>query len=187
MSQTSGARGTDEVRGLRRWMPWLLIASLAFNVLVIGAMASRAFLVRHGAAIVAPVGGGPNLIGFIGTLQAERRREIWTATAAERKALRPLRAAVREARVGVREALATEPFDGKKVEDAHQRLLQAEVALRTQSQRLIARIAGQLSPDERRRFAVHVTADPIRGPRRGPPGWLRDLEAHDEKGPSPGR
>ncbi len=166
-----------------RWGRWLLIASLAFNVLVIGAMVGRAYQFRHGAAVVAPVGGGPNLVGFVGRLPAERRATVWTSTSDERRALRPLRAAVREARAVLRGALATEPFDTKRVDEANARLIEAEVALRAASQRLITRIASILTPEERVRFAAHIAGEGFKGPRRSPPAWLRELQEPEDNGP----
>jgi uncharacterized membrane protein len=171
--------------GSTRWGRWLLIVSLAFNVLVIGAMVGRAYHFRHGAAVVAPVGGGPNLVGFVGTLTADRRATVWTSTGDERRALRPLRASLREARAVLREALATEPFDAQRVDAANAKLIEAEVALRAASQRLITRIASILTPEERRRFATHIAGEGFKGPRRGPPAWLRELQEPEDTGPPP--
>jgi len=188
MTEISAQAASGQRPSPSRWGRWLLIASLAFNVLVIGAMVGRAYHFRHGAAVVGPVGGGPNLVGFVGTLAADRRVTVWTSTGTERRELRPLRAAMREARAVLREALATEPFDAKRVDEAHAKLIETEVALRVASQRLITRIASILTPEERRRFATHIAGDGFRGPRRSPPAWLRELRDPDDKGPAlPGR
>ncbi len=188
MTDISAQAASGQRSSPSRWGRWLLIASLAFNVLVIGAMVGRAYHFRHGAAVVAPVGGGPNLVGFVGTLPADRRATVWTSTGAERRALRPLRAAVREARAVLREALATEPFDTKRVEEANAKLIETEIALRTGSQRLITRIASILTPEERRRFASHISGEGFKGPRRSPPAWLRELQEPEETGtPVPSR
>lgn len=188
MTDTSVQTALAEQPRSSRWGRWLLIVSLAFNVLVIGAMVGRAYQFRHGAAVVAPVGGGPNLVGFVGTLPADRRTTIWTSTGEERRALRPLRAAMREARAVLREALATEPFDAKRIDEANAKLVETEVALRMASQRLITRIASILTPEERRRFATHIAGDGFKGPRRSPPAWLRELQEPEDKGPPvPGR
>jgi uncharacterized membrane protein len=150
-------------------MRWLLLASLAFNVLVLGAMGGRAYhAARHG-----PVAGhgGASLISFAMRLPAERRQLVWSAVREERAELRPLREKVREARAGIRDALLAEPFDAQRFTDAQARLLEAEVRMRTAAQRMLTRIASQLTRDERAAFAARVLEPPrrARGPSRDHP------------------
>lgn len=158
----------------RTWTKWLLIASLAFNLLVIGAVGSRIWHARQGNW--PPPGGGAsaaNVMGFAAQLPAERRRVVIGAIVAQRETLRPLRGEVRDARQAVREAIAADPFDAKRLGEAHTRLLDAELKLRKVSQQVVVDIAAVLTPEERRAFAAHMAPEGPRGGRKGPPGWGR--------------
>ncbi len=169
----------------RSWAKWLLVASLALNLLVVGAVGSRIWHARHGNwQPPGGAGGAANVIGFAAHLPAERRRVVMGAIAAQRETLRPLRAEIRVARQGVREAMAAEPFDAKRLGEAHARLLEAELTLRKASQQVVVDIAVLLTPDERRLFAAHMAQEGPRGGRKGPPQWFKGKR--DEAGPGEG-
>ncbi|MFM9939076.1 MAG: periplasmic heavy metal sensor [Hyphomicrobiaceae bacterium] len=160
-------------RAVPRWMKWLLIASLAFNVLIIGAIASRAWHGARGGFAGPGAGMGPSIGVFTARLSSERRQAVWAAIREERQALRPLREEARTARQAVRAALAAEPFDGRQLAEAQTRLLEAEVKVRAASQRLIGSIAAVLNADERRQFSAHIMAEGARGGRMGPGSGFR--------------
>jgi uncharacterized membrane protein len=166
------------------------VASLAFNVLVFGAMAGRAYMFRHGPiahmAGGTEVGGSGNLAGFARQLPAERRRQVWALVQEERPALRALRAEVREARARVGAAVSADPFDAKQVSEAQARLLDAEVKTRTASQKLFARIAEMLTKEERTAFARYLADDNAR--RRHHREWRRGGSDREEPaGAAPAR
>ncbi len=186
MSDASSATPEAVKRVMPRWSKWLLIASLAFNVLIVGAVASRVWHVRHGGGFAGPAtsAAGANIAVFTAGLPAERRQAVIAAIRDERQALRPMRDEARQARQAVRLALSAEPFEGSALALAQARLLEAEVKVRTASQRLIASIAVILTPEERRAFAAHINAEGQRGPRMGPGGWPRGKQ--DRGGPQAG-
>jgi uncharacterized membrane protein len=151
----------------RRWGRFVLVASLALNMLLIGA--SGAAMVRFSLAPPVASGVSTNLLEYVATLPDERRTAIWSATRNERRSLRPLRAEVREARVAWRASLAAEPFDRQRFADAQTRLLDAEMRARTEATRFFLEIAAQMTPAERAAFAKWGPATGA-GPRR----WWRD-------------
>lgn len=156
-----------------RWKTWLLVISLAFNVLILGAMAGRIWHVRHGGFAPGGEVTGTNIALFTARLPAERRQAVIAAVREERQALRPLRLDVRTARGGVRDAIAAEPFDAARVATAQMELLEAEVRMRKAAHQLIIKIGSVLTSEERRQFAAHIMAEGPKGGRRGPPGgWF---------------
>lgn len=135
-----------------RWMPIALVASLAINLLITGALASAYWRFRQEA----PFAGNPgniNLLGFTATLPANRRQTILRQTADERRAMRPLRAEVRTARVAARAVFLAEPFDSDAFARAQSHVLDTELRARKQAQTLFLSIAGMLNREERQYFA----------------------------------
>ena len=153
-------------RRATRWLRWALVASLAFNLLIVGVMAGKALHGRHGDPM-AGAGGGMNLLAFARQLPLERRKEVWSVVGTDWETLRPLRAEVRQARSSAREALLAEPFDPARFTEAQTRLLEAEVKARTAMQRLFSAVAGKLSHEERQMFARRMGPE---GPSKGPRG-----------------
>ena len=150
-----------------RWIRLALVTSLAVNLLVVGALASAFWRFRREA----PFAGNPgyvNLLGFAATLPAERHKAIMQQTAEERRALRPLRAEVRAARLAARSTFLAEPFDPDAFAKAQTLVLETELRARKQSQALFSSIARLLSNEERRAFARWQPGPP---PARGFGGW----------------
>ena len=136
----------------RRWMPIALVASMAINLLVVGALASAYWRFRHEP----PFPGSPgnvNLLGFTATLPSDRRQAIMQQTLEERRAMGPLRAEVRAARQVARTVLLAEPFDRDAYARAQSHVLETELTARKQVQALFLSIAGLLNTEERRSFA----------------------------------
>lgn len=146
--------GTTRVEGRRspRWMVVALFASLALNLIGIGAAAS--FMWRHRFELVAAAGPhiAPNLLGYTSTLTPERRKDLWSRTEDERRNVRPLRRALREARDESLKALIAEPFDQERYQAAQSRLLAADRSAREAVYKLYGEIAVNLTPEERRGF-----------------------------------
>jgi uncharacterized membrane protein len=144
--------GTAEQEGGSRTPRWLLgalIASLALNLLVIGAIGGamwRHHPRRHITTIT------PNLLGYATTLGWERHRELWDVIADARQELRPLRREVRLAREEIMEALVADPFDPQKLAAAQAHLGDAEVRARPALHKLYATLAAHLTVQERRGF-----------------------------------
>jgi uncharacterized membrane protein len=159
-----------------------LIASLALNLLLIGAAAAT--LARFKSAGAMPPGVSVNLIGFAATLPSARRQEIWRATSQERSHMRPLRHDLRETRMQVREAFLSEPFDRERFAQAQARLLEAEGRARAEAQKLFYAIASRMTHEERAAFVQWETRE-RRGRSRG---WWRSIEASsDDDSDAPGK
>jgi uncharacterized membrane protein len=130
-----------------RFGRWLLVASLALNVLVVGALAGLAL--RSGG----PGGrGGGNILGYLASLPTERRNALIKETAALRAQAAPLRKDARQAARERSDALLAEPFDRKRFFDAQTRLIEADGKLRLMLRDITADAAASMSADERRRF-----------------------------------
>lgn len=140
-----------EPKGWSRWFKTALIASLALNLLVLGTLAGAAWRYRSPEMAAMQYGPG-NIVSYVGDLPADRRTALWKQTAEPRRALNPLRRAVRAAR---REAFATltaEPFQPQRYIEAQGRLIEAEREQRTAAAKLFADVASTLTPEERRGF-----------------------------------
>ena len=154
-----------------RWTRWALVASLALNLLVVGAFASAAWRLRREA----PFAGGPgngNLLSFTALLPPERRTAIMQLTAEQRRMLRPLRAEVQAARLAARTAFLSEPFDREAFAKAQAQVIEAELRARKEAQALFLAIAGTLSKEERQSFA-RWQPEPQRPGRGSGTRWKR--------------
>lgn len=154
----------------RRWLPIALVASLAGNLLIAGALASAYWRFRQET----PFAGNPgniNLLGFTATLPADRRQAIMRQTADERRAMRPLRAEVRAARQAARAVFLADPFDRDAFARAQSHVLETELRARKEAQALFLSIAGQLNKEERQSFARWHPDGPL--PGKGPGGGKR--------------
>jgi uncharacterized membrane protein len=139
-----------------RWLLVALIASLALNLITIGSIAGAVWRFRKPPAWAGVI--TPNLLGYASTLPRERRKQLWEASAGERRHLRPLRREVRLAREETIKILAVEPFDLRHFIAAQNRQAEAESRAREAVRSLYAKLAETLTPEERRAF----------------PGWRAD-------------
>ena len=159
----------------RRWMRWALIASLAINLLVVGAIVGS--FVRGGG----PFGGGrgapANIIGYVTSLPTERRQELLKRSVALRSDMRALRQQVRAANRERLDAFTAEPFDRKRYIDAQTRQIEADSKIRLLTRDVAAETAAGMTLEERRAFLRW------RGPQRGGPG----ADDPDADGPPPKR
>jgi len=128
-----------------------LMASLALNVLIIGAVV--------GTLLVSCFDGwhargfkGAGLSGFARTLPAERGEVIRKRLESNRSTLEPLRNEEREARDAARSVLMTEPFDVEKFKAALERAVDADEKEKRARMTLFAETAASLTPDERRQL-----------------------------------
>ena len=157
--------GSDPTRPkLTRWIKWLLIASLAANLLVVGAVASAVW--RGRSAHLFQMSGGANLAGYVGSLPHDRRRDLMARGQGSRQDLVAMRGEVRVARRDMYNTLAAEPFDKQRYIDAQARLLELEVRQRTAMRPWLAEMAAGMSTDERRAFLKWRVRDRF-GQQRG--------------------
>ena len=102
-----------------------LMASLALNVLIIGAVAGTLLMSRQ-QGWNGHKGKQSGLIGFAQTLPADRAEIIRAKIASEEATLAPLRKAERDARDAARAILMQEPFDAEKFKAALARAAEAD-------------------------------------------------------------
>ena len=134
-----------------RWMVVALLASLALNLVVLGATAASVW--RHR---VSEFGGArhvvPTLLGFASTLPEERRKELWARIDDQRRVVRPLRRDLREAREEWLKVLTADEFDAERYQAAHAQLLVVDQKAREAVYKLYAEVAAGLTSEERRQF-----------------------------------
>jgi len=134
-----------------RTLRWALVASLALNVLIIGAVAGTVcFSHRRPPHGFAPK--GPGLLGFAHTLPRERSDMIRQRFADAQPNMETLRRGIRDARAKVREALIAEPFDQQKLDAALEGVAQAENNITRDKVAMFGTTVSQLTPDERRQL-----------------------------------
>jgi uncharacterized membrane protein len=140
-----------EPRPARLNLRLALMASLALNVLIIGAVAGTLLVSRHhgwkGHGFK-----GAGLAGFARTLPAERADAIRSRLEQEKAILDPLRAEERAARNAARSVLMTEPFDVEKFKSALDRAVDADAKEKRARMNLLAETAATLTPEERRQL-----------------------------------
>ena len=131
-----------------RKLRYALMASLALNVLVIGAVAGTLCFKRPGPG--GPKGSG--LLGFAHTLPRERSDMIRQKFADSRSQMETLRQAIGNARAGVRTTLTAEPFDRAKLNAALDGVVQAENNEHRAKVTMFGETVGQLTPEERKQL-----------------------------------
>jgi uncharacterized membrane protein len=142
------ATGMHDTRS-PRWLMPILVASLALNLLVIGAAIS--LLWRGSPELSAALGRRvvATVIGYSATLPPERRKELDRLTKDERQTVLPLRRALVAARAQVNEALTAQPFDEARFLAAQARLVVADKLSRDATFKLQAALSLHFTPEER--------------------------------------
>lgn len=168
-----------------RRLRWLLIASLALNLLIIGAIGgSIVAWKRHHPGIGGSRGEDYGLLGFANTLQRDRRKEIAKEIRAEREKMRPLWLEMHEARRAAVDVMASDAYDPAKLKAALDRITEAETKLKTAGLAIFLKTAEALTPDERMALAEWWRKKRSRhfrfGDRRGPPAAPDDTPPPDK-------
>lgn len=132
-----------------RFLRWLLIGSLALNVLIIAAVASTLCIARFGGPHGPPGFKGSPLLGFARTLPRDRSDVIRQKVADAQPNLEVLRRGMRDARASVRAALSAEAFDQAKLEAALDGIVTAETNEARGKATLFADTVRILTPEER--------------------------------------
>jgi uncharacterized membrane protein len=142
---------------VRRW-PWLailLIASLALNLLVGGAIAARFMFPER----VERLTGAVTQIlprRFLADLPRERRKELMAVIRSYRGAFQDGRTKLREAALGLADTLDADPYDTAKTASAVATIEQAGQAMLTDGAKLANDLIGRLSPEERKSLAQRL-------------------------------
>lgn len=162
---------TTGFAGLSRVMKFVIVASLALNLLVIGALATAWF--RHGGKHFHHGGIERSLMHYAHRkLPRERRKALRKAWRAERKTLRPLIDDVRSARKAFGRVLQADTYDRTAVETALADVRQKRAAVRQQASNKFLDLLETLSDEEKRAFGSYLQQD-----RRGK--WRRRHKGYD--------
>ncbi|MEZ5907573.1 MAG: periplasmic heavy metal sensor [Hyphomicrobiaceae bacterium] len=128
----------------------VLIASLAINLLIAGALIGRTLASHHGGWFGHSFGGSQR--AFVRRLPEERRKAIRDIIARDAPKLAPVWRKLRQERREVARRLRADSFDRLAFLPALERLHTAEADARAAARPMLAEIAAVLSPEERRMF-----------------------------------
>lgn len=141
---------TAQAKRARR-LKYALIASLAVNLLVVGAVAGMMFgFAKHRPHFGHGRGEDFGLMGLTRHLPEERRKEIRKDLRADRERLRPLVDEIRAARREAADKLVAEPFDKAALEAAILAAGEKERALRQTAVTSFVGHAERLTASERK-------------------------------------
>ena len=152
----SGAPAAASSHSRRRWLIPLVVASLAVNLVFVGAALSGRFWPHHGER------GGLNRSAelmpraFFAELDRQRRDELASVFRARKLEFREERRALRAAAAAFADALEREPYDAQQARSA----IAEHTAKSHQLIDLAATVAGELTealaPEERRALAAAI-------------------------------
>jgi uncharacterized membrane protein len=165
-----------------RRFPWrtLLFVSLAFNVLVVGAVigakAAGVRFERDAPGMAGAMERAPGPRAFMRALSPESRALVREDLTDAWFASRPLRMESRQARRALYEAAMEEPYDAQKVRTAFAAMRQTDQATLAAFHDALSESLGKLDATERRRV-VRAVAEAQRR------GWPRQQEKMRQRGP----
>lgn len=138
-------------RAARPWLKWALIASLAVNFLVVGAVVGHKGMGgRPGHSGYGRGGEEFGILGFARTLDGERRKELQRLIKSAKPDFKALREEVRAARRAAGEVLVAEPFDKEKLREALDGVVAASARLRGAGVPALLVATENMTPEERR-------------------------------------
>lgn len=139
-----------------RWLTILLIVSLAFNVLI-GAAAATRFFVKERIERVTGA-GYIQLVPrkFLADLPQERRRELLAVFGEFRDEFRDGRKAARESAAKLADVLEAEPYDAAAVKAVAGEFAQSGSGLIGHGVEAAMQFIGKLTPEERRQLAIRI-------------------------------
>lgn len=162
----SDERNQTGVAWRRRWMMVALVASLALNLLFVGAGVAR---------YVASEGPGRPSISrhmqlmprkFLTELDGPRRSEILAIVRNSEKSFQEGRRVARGDIISLADALDAEPYDPARVDEAIQRFSASSGALVREGRDAAHRVIAALSAPERKLLAKHLRLRESRGKRK---------------------
>lgn len=157
---------------------WVLVGSLALNLLLVGALLGGMLFDRGHRRPGSPEGmRGGGLSAFIATLPPARREAIWAATKSRWEELKVVRKDVRRARQALDEALAAEPFDRARLQSAQAQAGEAEARINGPMRALFTEIAASMTLAERRAYLAFKEQSHKRRP-----GWPPGEEGEPKPG-----
>jgi uncharacterized membrane protein len=148
---TEGAdNGRAPAGGNNRRLRLFLMLSLAFNLLVIGALAGTAGWRKFGHGHGSPRGEDFGLMGFSRSLPSDRGDALRKSLKQERANLRPLKRDIEAAREAAAEVLGAEPYNKDALRSAIEKIAEAEGKLKSSGQAIFLNSVEQMTPGERR-------------------------------------
>jgi uncharacterized membrane protein len=188
MSDTDQAGKAAQPRR-SRWIWIALVASLAINLLVLGAVGGSMWVFRHGEhGHGGPAMGSNHIKRFIRSLPKARQADVRRVLGDARRGARPQWREVRQARRAALKELEREPFDRGAYASALTQVHVTERRARAGINKAFVDLAAALTPEERRAFVKWVRDR--RGHRRY---WRRKFRErgrqrdHDGRPPPPPR
>lgn len=151
---------TDQSAPKRRWTTWVLIASLAVNLIVIGAVVGSHL--RGGDARR----GGQGVVNFLRAMPDSQRDILRTAMTARRETVRALRAEIIDLRRQFVDVVGADPLDTVRLEalmEAHRRI---EDKIARGGQAILLERVMAMSAEERARFVSNIRDQEARRHRR---------------------
>jgi uncharacterized membrane protein len=135
----------------------VLLASLAFNLLVLGAVGSHLLFERpHRERYSGPAYTDILPRSFFLALDPQRRRELADRFADDRKAFRDGRRDMREAALAVAETLRAEPYDAARTEAALAHYDEISRSMIDRGSRVSRALVATLKPEERAMLANQI-------------------------------
>ena len=156
MTQTDQTNASPQKPARSRWWSILLIASLALNCLLVGAIAARWYTHERierfsGASYTQLL---PRR--FMGDLPPERRKELMAILGSYRKEFRDGRVRLRNAAIGIADALEIEPYDAEAASRAIDGFGAEASGLIGKGSDVAREVLAKLTPEERKQLALRV-------------------------------
>jgi uncharacterized membrane protein len=147
MPAPAATADTETTQG-RRWPRYLLLASLALNLLFVGMIGSAFWRGGWGH----DRGNPSNMIGYVMQMPAERRTQLMSLSKGLRAEARELRLQARQANADRLTLLRAETFDKVRYIEAQTRQIEAETKVRLLMRTVLADTAAIMTAEERRAF-----------------------------------
>lgn len=172
MSQpgTAPTTGMPPAKRPRRWLLVLLLASLAFNLVIVGAAVAERFWPQASERASAPRSTDLLPYRFFAELDRQRRAELRAVFRAHRAAFHEERQELRQAARAVAAALGETPYDPEKVRSAIAEHVSRSHKLVDLAGTVAGEVIDKLTPDERRLLAdrIRERAEPRQRTRSEP-------------------
>ena len=157
-NNSSDAATEGPAKKPRRWLRWVLVASLALNVLFVGFAASRAYHFggkywRSKSPVVHVVREGRK---FVKDLPRERRRELGKMIKARRDDFKLDEAEVKAMVKAFAEAISETPYNAERTEEALIKVQDQAELLITRGRAVTMDIIAELTAAERAQLAARL-------------------------------
>lgn len=164
-AETPQSYSASAVRSPGRWLKVALIASLAFNVLIVSAAVTR---VWHGGGERMPGGGYVQLVprGFLRELPDEQRKQATDILRSFAREARSGRELARDAANKLADAIAAEPYDVAKVKLVIDGFSTDTAQIAAKGGEAAMQVIALLTPEQRQALASSIRERAMKGKRR---------------------